>query len=105
MPTAPILARENAMSYTLEQLASDIKATLKADPSVSGRQKVCGMVSKACLDKEFVANLIPNSHLVAAGVVAVNRSQEYGYTLLTASCSSNGELHLASWRAKGVADK
>jgi intracellular sulfur oxidation DsrE/DsrF family protein len=36
------------------------------------------------LYKEFVANLIPNSHMVAAGVVAVNRSQEYGYTLLTA---------------------
>jgi len=33
---------------------------------------------------EFVRNLIPNSHLAAAGVVAVNRAQEYGYTLLTA---------------------
>ena len=33
---------------------------------------------------EFVRNLIPNSHLMAAGVVAVNRAQEYGYTLLTA---------------------
>jgi hypothetical protein len=34
--------------------------------------------------KELVSNLIPNSHLVAAGVVATNRAQEYGYTLLTA---------------------
>jgi hypothetical protein len=34
--------------------------------------------------KELVANTIPNSHMVAAGVVAVNRAQEYGYTLLTA---------------------
>ena len=33
---------------------------------------------------ELVRNLIPNSHLMAAGVVAVNRAQEYGYTLLTA---------------------
>jgi intracellular sulfur oxidation DsrE/DsrF family protein len=33
---------------------------------------------------EFARNLIPNSHLMAAGVVAVNRAQEYGYTLLTA---------------------
>jgi hypothetical protein len=33
--------------------------------------------------KELVANTIPNSHMVAAGVVAVNRSQEYGYTLLS----------------------
>ena len=34
--------------------------------------------------KELVANTIPNSHMVAAGVVATNRAQEYGYTLLTA---------------------
>jgi intracellular sulfur oxidation DsrE/DsrF family protein len=33
---------------------------------------------------DFVRNLIPNSHLMAAGVVAVNRAQERGYTLLTA---------------------
>jgi hypothetical protein len=32
--------------------------------------------------KELVANRIPNSHMVAAGVLAVNRAQEYGYTLL-----------------------
>jgi hypothetical protein len=34
--------------------------------------------------KELAANLIGNSHLVPAGVVAVNRAQERGYTLLTA---------------------
>jgi hypothetical protein len=34
--------------------------------------------------KELVANTIPNSHMVTAGVLAVNRAQEYGYTLLTA---------------------
>jgi len=34
--------------------------------------------------KEFTSNMIPNSHAVAAGVVAVNRAQERGYTLLTA---------------------
>jgi len=32
--------------------------------------------------KELVANTIPNSHMVAAGVLAVNRAQEHGYTLL-----------------------
>lgn len=34
--------------------------------------------------KEFAANLVPNSHIAPAGVIAVNRAQEYGYTLLTA---------------------
>lgn len=51
-------------------ISGQIAAAVKADPQA--------------LYKEFVANLIPNSHLVSAGVVAVNRAQEYGYTLLTA---------------------
>lgn len=34
--------------------------------------------------QKFLANLVPNSHMAAAGVLAVNRAQEYGYTLLTA---------------------
>jgi len=33
--------------------------------------------------KELVANIIPSSQMVAAGVVAVNRAQEYGFTLLS----------------------
>lgn len=32
--------------------------------------------------KELGANLLPNGHLVPAGVVAVNRSQERGYSLI-----------------------
>jgi hypothetical protein len=32
---------------------------------------------------ELKSNLIPNSHLMAAGVLAVNRAQEHDYTLLT----------------------
>ena len=34
--------------------------------------------------KELMANAIANSHFVPAGVVAVNRAQERGYTLLSA---------------------
>ena len=34
--------------------------------------------------RELLANAVPNSHVVSAGVLAVNRAQEYGYTLLTA---------------------
>jgi intracellular sulfur oxidation DsrE/DsrF family protein len=32
---------------------------------------------------EIVANLIPNAHIVPAGIVAVNRAQERGYTFAT----------------------
>jgi hypothetical protein len=52
------------------RISGQVAAAVKADPQA--------------LFKEFGANLIPNGHLVAAGVVAVNRAQEYGYTLLTA---------------------
>ena len=31
--------------------------------------------------KELTSNLIPNAHMVPAGVVAINRSQERGYSL------------------------
>jgi hypothetical protein len=35
--------------------------------------------------KELVASIVPNSHMAAAGIVAVNRAQEHGYTLATAT--------------------
>jgi intracellular sulfur oxidation DsrE/DsrF family protein len=53
-------------------------------------QMIAGEIARATkvdsqmIRRELTANLIPNSHLMAAGVVAVNRAQEYGYTLLTA---------------------
>ena len=34
--------------------------------------------------KELTANLVPNGHLMAAGVIATTRAQEYGYSLLVA---------------------
>ncbi len=42
------------MTYTLDQLASDIKAALKADPGAAGKEAVCEFVSKVCLDKSFI---------------------------------------------------
>ena len=43
------------MTYTLEQLSADIKAALKADPGKGGKEAVCKLVSKVCLDKDFIA--------------------------------------------------
>lgn len=43
------------MSYTLAELATDIRNALKKDPGPGGKQEICGLVSKALLDKEFVA--------------------------------------------------
>jgi hypothetical protein len=44
--------------------------------------QLAGSGAADAIYKELVANLIPSSRMVVAGVVAVNRSQEYGYTLL-----------------------
>jgi hypothetical protein len=52
-------------------------------------QFFAGLIAGQAGDKqavydELAGNLVGNSHLVAAGVVGVNRAQEYGYTLVTA---------------------
>ena len=51
-------------------------------------RRIAGVISRATggnideIFKELSSNLVANGHLVAAGVVAVNRSQERGYSLL-----------------------
>jgi len=47
------------MTYTLEQLASDIRGTLNSDRGASGKQTVCEHVSKALKDEDFVAKHMP----------------------------------------------
>jgi len=42
------------MTYTLEQLATDIHNTLKTEPGGNGKQAVCQLVSKALRDEDFV---------------------------------------------------
>ena len=49
------------MSYTLEQFASDVRDTLKADPGQLGREKVLDLVRKALHDEEFLAANVPET--------------------------------------------
>ncbi|MBU2534217.1 MAG: hypothetical protein KKB37_15860 [Alphaproteobacteria bacterium] len=44
----------DVQQYTLEELAGDIRAALKADGGPAGKKKVCEFVSKALSDKAFV---------------------------------------------------
>jgi hypothetical protein len=52
--------------------------------------RIAGVIASAVkstppeIYKELVTNLLPNGHMVAAGVVAVNRAQERGYSMLSA---------------------
>jgi len=61
--------------FAVCQMASSRVASLIA-ASVGGTQDA--------IYKELTANLIPNAHMVASGVLAVTRAQEYGYTVLSA---------------------
>jgi hypothetical protein len=42
------------MSYTLQQLAGDIRTTLERDPTSEGRRAVCGLVERALTDEGFL---------------------------------------------------
>ena len=72
--TIDILAQQGVQfaicNMATQYLAEAIAEKTKGDPGA--------------IYRELTANRIPNSHLAAAGVLAVNRAQEYGYTLLTA---------------------
>ena len=52
---------------------------------------MAGMIARAAgrqsdeVYQELVANAVPNSHFVAAGVLGATRAQEYGYTFMYAS--------------------
>ena len=43
------------MAITLEQLGNDIRSALKADAGTAGKQAVCGIVSRALRDQDFIA--------------------------------------------------
>jgi len=53
-------------------------------------RRLSGQIAKAvggmpdAIYDELVANTVPNGHMVAAGVIATTRAQEYGYTVLIA---------------------
>lgn len=91
---APATNLLNSAAYgmALPSLGNTIEAVVKrgtrfavCDMATHFFASQIAMATKGNADatyKELVANTIPNSHMVAAGVVAVNRAQEYGFTLL-----------------------
>ena len=52
------------MTTTLEKLAIDIRAALKADPGASGKQAICLLVEKVLHDQAFIA-----AHLLSLAAV------------------------------------
>ena len=92
-PPSTNLLNSGAYGMALPNLGTTIDAVVKRGT----RFAVCdmathffagqiAMATKGNADavyKELASNLIPNARLVAAGVVAVNRAQEYGFTVQT----------------------
>jgi hypothetical protein len=66
---------ERGTRFAICDLATNFFATQIAQDSGATKDSVY---------KELVASAIPNGHFVPAGVVAVTRAQEYGYSLLAA---------------------
>ena len=56
---------------------------------LGGHSRDCGMIAEAvggngdAINSELIANLVRNARMVPAGIVAVNRAQERGYTLVS----------------------
>ena len=88
------LFNSSAYGLTLPNLGNTIDALIKRGTQfavcdmamhfAAGQLAQGGGGDADAIYKDFVANLVPNSHVVPAGVVAVNRAQERGYTLIYA---------------------
>jgi len=93
---APSTNLYNSAAYglTLPNLGNTIDALIKRGTQfavcdmamhfAAGQLAAAGAGEADAIYKDFAGNLIPNSHIVPAGVVAVNRAQERGYTLIYA---------------------
>ena len=93
------------MTYTLDQLASDIKAALKADTGHGGKDTVCKLVSRVCLDKEFVAKHLTADQCKPRKVLY--EDPELGFTILAhgyvGAKGSKPHDHGPSWAIYGQA--
>jgi hypothetical protein len=94
------------MAYTLEQLSQDIRKTLKEDPGPAGKQKVCQFVSKALLDKEFIAKHVTAEQCKPRKVLY--EDPELGFCICghVYADARTGEPHDhgTSWAIYGVAE-
>jgi len=92
-PTANLLDADD-YGLTLPNFGATITAQVERGAQFAvceaATQFFAGMIAQATggtaedIYEELVANAIPNSHFVSAGVIALTRAQEYGYSLLYA---------------------
>lgn len=88
----PLNSREFGPAMTNNGVTASALSGRGAHYAICGMAttRIAGVIAAAVkstqpeIYKELAANLLPNGHIVAAGVVAVNRAQERGYTMLSA---------------------
>ncbi len=94
------------MAITLEQLATDIRSALKTDPGSTGKQAVCGLVSKALFDDSFVAKHLTTEQCKPRKVLF--EDPELGFCICghvyEDPATSAPHDHGSSWAIYGQAD-
>ena len=93
------------MTYTLEQLSTDIRGALKADPGPAGKQAVCRLVSKALKDEAFIAQYLTAEQCRPRKVLdAGSRTGFLGlWPCLRESATGAPHDHGSSWAIYGLA--
>lgn len=72
----------------LERMDELVKKGVQLGVCQMSSRRISGMIAQATggdaggILKELAANLVPNARMVPAGIVAVNRAQERGYTFV-----------------------
>jgi len=96
------------MSYTLAQLANDIKATLKSDSSRAGKEKICEHVSRALRDKEFIAENLKTRAPGEKPRAVLYEDPELGFCICghvhDGPAASPAHDHGSSWAIYGQAE-
>ncbi len=86
LDTTPKTNPRNAGGFGVEALA---KAGVQFAVCAMATRRIAGSIAQATggntdtIYGELTANLVPNGRMVPAGIVAVNRAQERGYSLVT----------------------
>ena len=92
------------MAYTLEQLATEIRQALKAQPGPEGRQKVCAIVQNVLKDSAFVTKHVGDD---VPDRKILFEDPELGFCILAhnykGAKESNPHDHAHSWAIYGQA--
>ena len=83
VPTVNVYATDKGRMDGLIKRGAHIAVCQMATRAIAGTLARATGGTQDDVFNELAKNLVPNGHLVPAGILAVNRAQEHGYTLAT----------------------